>query len=124
MTYYAVIDTNVLVSALLKPESVPGFVVTEALSGSIILLLHDSILEEYQDVLNRRKFHFNHRDVRLVIDGLIIRGAFSDAGPVTDFIPDPKNAVFYAVTLEKRQIGNAASFETHFPVIFKFVLLN
>lgn len=36
MRYYAVIDTNVLVSALLNPFSVPGQVAAEAMEGSII----------------------------------------------------------------------------------------
>ncbi len=35
MKYYAVLDTNVLVSALLKTGSVPGQVTAEALNGDI-----------------------------------------------------------------------------------------
>lgn len=119
MIYYAVIDTNVLVSALLKPESVPGLIVAEALTGSIIPLLHDDIIEEYQDVLNRRKFHFDKRDIRLMIDSLAMRSIFVDAGPVTDFIPDPKDVVFYAVTMEKRQSDDAylvTGNTKHFPI--------
>ena len=34
MKYYAVLDTNVLVSAMLKAGSVPGLVTTEALIGA------------------------------------------------------------------------------------------
>ena len=119
MIYYAVIDTNVLVSALLKPDSVPGLVVAESLAGSIVPLLHDDILKEYLDVLNRRKFHFEHRDVQVVIDGLIMRGVFADAGSVDGLIPDPKDAVFYAVTMEKRLDGEAylvTGNTKHFPI--------
>lgn len=36
MHYYAVIDTNVLVSAMLKAQSVPGQVANEALLGELI----------------------------------------------------------------------------------------
>jgi len=36
MRYYAVLDTNVLVSALLKTESVPGRVLAEALMGEFL----------------------------------------------------------------------------------------
>ena len=42
MRYYAVLDTNVLVSALLKTESVPGRVLVEALMGDIIPILNDA----------------------------------------------------------------------------------
>lgn len=48
MRYYAVIDTNVLVSALLRSASVPGAVMQEALEGRMIPLLNDAILEEYR----------------------------------------------------------------------------
>lgn len=105
--FYAVIDTNVLVSALLKPESIPGLVVTEALTGGIVPLLHEDILEEYRDVLNRRKFRFDRVNIRVAIESLDRRDPFVDAGPVADFIPDPNDTVFYAVTMEKRQTDDA-----------------
>ena len=56
MKYYAIIDTNVLVSAMLKMGSVPGQVVAEAMHGDIIPVLNDEILAEYEDVLRRPKF--------------------------------------------------------------------
>ena len=56
MRYFAVIDTNVVVSALLNHSSTPGKVLEEALVGRIIPLLHDEILDEYDDVLRRPKF--------------------------------------------------------------------
>ena len=65
MKYYAVLDTNVLVSAMLKNGSVPGHVAVEALTGDIIPVLNDDILAEYEDVLNRPKFSFNKKAVRV-----------------------------------------------------------
>ena len=53
MKYYAVIDTNVLVSALLKSASIPGIVARESLEGQIIPLLNDEIIAEYRAVLSR-----------------------------------------------------------------------
>lgn len=44
MQYYAVIDTNVLVSAMLKFQSIPGQIVKEALLGTVIPLLCDEIV--------------------------------------------------------------------------------
>ena len=43
MKYYAVIDTNVLVSAMLKWQSVPGSVLEFALDGMIIPVLNSAI---------------------------------------------------------------------------------
>ncbi len=68
MRYYAVLDTNVLVSALLKTESVPGRVLAEALMGDIIPILNDGIIAEYEDVLKRPKFRFDKRAVQVFMD--------------------------------------------------------
>ena len=53
MKVYAVIDTNVIVSALISknPESPPVRVLREALCGKIISLYHSDIIAEYTDVL-------------------------------------------------------------------------
>lgn len=52
MTYYAVLDTNVLVSALLKNGSVPWQVAEEALHGDIIPVLQEKHLGKIQDVFS------------------------------------------------------------------------
>ena len=65
---YAVIDTNVLVSAMLNFDSVPGHVVEHALVGRIIPLLSNEIVQEYYQVLARAKFKFNSRDIRQLIE--------------------------------------------------------
>ena len=46
MKRYAVIDTNVLVSAMLKWTSVPGNILEFAFSGTIIPVLNDEIVAE------------------------------------------------------------------------------
>ena len=107
MKYYAVLDTNVLVSAMLKNGSVPGQVVTEALTGEIIPVLNDDIIAEYEDVLNRPKFRFDKRAVKVFLDELKKRAVYSDYGLIEDEIPDPKDMVFYAVLMEKRKENDA-----------------
>ncbi len=107
MKYFATIDTNVLVSALLNAESVPGKVVQEALVGDIIPLYNDEILREYNEVLRRLKFHFKHEVIELTIDTIIKRGFAVDAGPIEDVLPDPKDVVFYAVTMEQKKESDA-----------------
>ena len=58
MKYYTVIDTNVLVSAMLKWNSVPGNIMELSFSGLIIPVLNEAIVKEYREVLLRPKFHF------------------------------------------------------------------
>ncbi len=120
MHYYAVIDTNVLVSAMLKYQSVPGKIVTEVLLGNLTPLLCDEILAEYQEVLARPKFRFDRKAVDVFLDGIRSRGMFVDAAPVEEVLPDPKDVVFYEVVMEGRKEQDEAYLVTgnvkHFPV--------
>ena len=54
----AVIDTNVLVSALLNFRSNPGQVLLSVFNGETVPLVNDEILAEYREVLARKKFRF------------------------------------------------------------------
>ena len=107
MNYYAVLDTNVLVSALICKESVPGAVVTHALEGKIIPLVNAEILEEYNDVLRRKKFKFDEQTVEVIIAGIISRAIHIDAVKTEEFFPDPKDAVFYEIVMESRKEHDA-----------------
>ena len=113
MKYYVVLDTNVVVSALFNISSVPGIILQEALAGRVIPLLHEDILDEYNDVLHRPKFKFDRRDIEIALTGLIKRGIFLDAATIEDYVPDPDDAIFYEVVMEARETtGNIK----HFPV--------
>lgn len=120
MHYYAVIDTNVLVSAMLKIQSIPGQIANEALLGDLTPLLCDEIVVEYREVLARPKFKFAQRAVETFIDGIIDRGIFVDAVQVEEIIPDPKDVVFYEVVMEGRKEHDDAYLVTgnikHFPI--------
>lgn len=82
MTYYAVIDTNVLVSALLKEDSIPGKIVNAAISGVITPLINFDIFMEYSDVLSRAKFNFDQNRVNTLLGDLIARAIQVNAGPI------------------------------------------
>lgn len=102
MTYYAVIDTNVLVSAMLSAESVPGCIATEAMTGRIVPLLSSEIIAEYEEVLSRKKFHFDQGAVKDMLDTITKRGIWVDAAPVQEFLPDAKDVVFYEIVMGAR----------------------
>jgi len=119
MKYFAVIDTNVVVSALLNRNSVPGTILEEALKGRIIPILHDDFLSEYGEVLRRPKFKFDRQDVEITLAGLIKRGIFTDMAALADVVPDPDDAVFYQVVMEARKTEDAYLITgnlKHFPV--------
>lgn len=120
MQYYVVLDTNVLVSAMLKFSSVPGQIANEALGGNIVPLLCAEIIDEYREVLSRPKFKFDPKLVDILIEGIAQRGIMVDAGPVDEIMPDPKDIVFYEVVMESKKLHDPSYLVTgnikHFPV--------
>ena len=107
MKYYAVIDTNVLVSAMLKWNSVPGNIMELVFSGTIVPLLNEQIVKEYRDVLSRPKFHFTEKIIGNVINEIDRLGLYLDAETTNVILPDPKDTVFYEIVMEKRKTEDA-----------------
>ena len=103
MKYYAVIDTNVLFSAMLKQNSVPGSIVALAFDGPIIPVLNDAIEQEYREVLSRPKFHLTDDIVETIITAFQRRGLYLDADQIDIELPDPKDRMFYEVVMEERK---------------------
>ena len=107
MKYYAVIDTNVLVSAMLKWNSIPGNVMELTFDGPIVPILNEQIVKEYREVLVRPKFHFTEEIVRDVLEDIQGKGIYVDAEHLDIELPDPKDRVFYEVVMEKRKTEDA-----------------
>ena len=76
-------DTNVLVSAFIRPEaSPPAEVLDDILSGKVTLLYDDRILAEYAEVLGRKRFGFGPEDVeQLIRQRLVPHGATGPGRP-------------------------------------------
>ena len=109
MKYYAVIDTNVIVSALLKWNSVPGVVLQAVFNGFVIPVYNDEILNDYRNVLNRPKFGFSSELISETISQIESLGVMENAlETVAEAMPDPKDIVFYSIALSH---GKTA--ETH-----------
>jgi len=107
MKYYAVIDTNVLVSAMIKWNSIPGNVLELTFSGTIIPLLNDQIMKEYKEILHRPKFCFTDKIINTVVDEIERLGIYVNAEKLDLILPGPKDFVFYEVVMEERKIENA-----------------
>ena len=103
MNIFAVIDTNVLVSALIKKESNPGKIVQNTLAGIIKPIYSKEIIAEYKEVLHRKKFKFSNTVINSVIQNIIKNGK-ELSGIATEEKPtDPDDVIFYEVTMDSRQ---------------------
>ena len=118
--YYAVIDTNVLVSALLastnERPSAPAKIFDLILDFRIIPLYNHEILKEYEDVLKREKFKFPEEAINSVLKAIIGLGIESGQINSNEIFPDPKDLVFYEVALSTEDSYLITGNIRHFPV--------
>jgi len=94
-----VIDTNVMVSALLTPPGPPGEVLRMAGRGLFVPLFDHRILSEYEEVLRRPKFGFPAGKVQDLLGMLEARGLRVAAMPLVAKLPDPDDLPFLEVAL-------------------------
>ena len=119
MTFYAVIDTNVLVSALLSghPDAATVLVVDQIFDGLIIPVFSEEILAEYNDVLRREKFGFSADLIEMLLTTIEKYGRKICPISTGEVLPDKKDLPFYeAAAADKHRItylvtGN----QKHFP---------
>lgn len=70
MTLKVVLDTNIVVSALLKPQALEDQVLRPVLSGQSQLYVSPAVLAEYSVVLVRPKFKLTDSEIKRTINEL------------------------------------------------------
>ena len=114
-----IIDTNVLVSALLAShyDSATVQVVKLMLKGNALPVITDRIISEYEEVLRRRKFGFPEESVSVLLDEIrkksrMIKPALSDVE-----LPDENDRPFLDALLTEDETilitGNLKHFPRH-----------
>jgi uncharacterized protein len=109
-----VLDTNVLVSALLSPAGAPAQVLTLLLAGDLVLLFDERILDEYRAVLTRARFSFDAPKVDALLQQLETDGERVTATTTTT-LPDPDDLPFIEVALSGRADALVTGNLKHFP---------
>lgn len=104
MTCYAVIDTNVLVSALLsrRQDSATVLVIERMINGDIIPVFSREIMNEYHEVLSRKKFKFAPEMIKYLLSTVEKFGVLVEPTPTGIILPDMKDLPFYEVVMVKR----------------------
>lgn len=104
MIFYAVIDTNVLVSALLSSHSEAATVqlIGKLIIGEIIPVYSNEIMCEYQEVLSRKKFKFAPESIKYILMAIEKYGILVEPSSTGIILPDMKDLPFYEVVMEKR----------------------
>ncbi len=119
MNYFVVIDTNVLVSALLSrhDDAATVKIMNAFFDGLIIPVFNDEILTEYDNVLHRPKFKFADDAIQLLLGAIRTQGLFVEQLDSGIELPDPKDLVFYEVVLasQKNHAYLVTGNSKHFP---------
>ncbi|MGO8759482.1 MAG: putative toxin-antitoxin system toxin component, PIN family [Terracidiphilus sp.] len=114
----AVLDTNVIVSALISPFGNEALVLLAVEKRRLTPCFSPSILAEYTGVLSRPKFDFAQREIDGLIELLRRAGLLFEPPPSVGASPDPKDEPFIACA----QAAGAAFLVTgnkrHFPAQF------
>lgn len=105
--YYAVIDTNVIVSSMLRRDSIPGEIVNLVGDDQIVPLLNEDILGEYAEVLGRNKFGFTNEDIVGALETIREKGIFLERSEAQEAFVDEDDAVFFEICLSGRSSMNA-----------------
>ena len=113
----AVIDTNVIVSAYITktPDSATAKVWEAVLQCKLTPVYNEEILDEYVDVLHRRKFGIPERLINHTIDQIVTNGIRGERIQSNEAFPDPKDVVFYEVALSKDDAYLVTGNTKHFP---------
>ncbi len=119
-----VLDTNVLVSALLAPESIPSRVLALMLAGEIKLLVDERILAEYRDVLARPRFKFESAMVEALLQQIERDADHVAAAPFTSAVPDREDLPFVEVALSGQADAIVTGNLRHFPASLGVTVLS
>ena len=120
---YAVIDTNVIVSALLTHNLgvATAKVLDSIAKGDITCVYNEDILMEYREVLHRPKFKFPEIKIDSLLTFITQKGIHSDRVPFDGAMPDEKDRPFYEVSLSVEDSFLVTGNLKHFPVTPKVV---
>jgi uncharacterized protein len=110
-----VIDTNVLVSALLSRSGVPARLLERFLAGAGHELLCDvRVLDEYRDVLGRPEFSFGAAAVADLLEAVEAVALVVDAPPLAVRLPDADDLPFLEVAAAGRAYALVTGNVRHF----------
>jgi putative PIN family toxin of toxin-antitoxin system len=110
-----VLDTNVVVSGILRPFGKPAMILRLVAAGRIRCAYDLRLLTEYRNVLDRPKFGFSENQVKEFLTQMEEEGLPVVAGPLAIRIPDPDDHPFLEVALAAGAEALVTGNKKHFP---------
>ena len=113
-----VLDTNVIVSALISPFGNEAQVLGAVLSGRVAPCMTREILAEYMEVLARPKFGFSKPQIESLTEMLRARGLRCKPGIIEVASPDPADMPFIVCAMASNAEFLVTGNKRHFPESF------
>ncbi len=110
-----VLDTNVIVSGILKPHSKSAVIIRLIAEGSIQLAYDIRLVSEYREVLSRSKFDLPADAVASLLSQVEEEGLLVAAVPLKYKLPDPDDDPFLEVALAAGAAAVVTGNKRHFP---------
>ena len=110
-----VVDTNVIISALLKPGSKPSRILRLILQGDLAIVINDHILAEYTEVASRPIFQLDKDKVQIVLDYLGSVAIRAPSLPIRPSLPDPGDEPFLEAALSTKAHFLITGNKKHYP---------
>lgn len=110
-----VLDTNVLVSAFLKPWSNPAKILRLVLQGDVRIVVNEYILSEHLEVLTRPKFDLYLDNVQIILEFIRAKGIKAPALAKSFRLPDSSDEPFLEAALATRSDFLITGNKKHFP---------
>lgn len=114
---YAVIDTNILISARISknPLAATVKVIASMFQNRIVPVFNDDILSEYYAVLHRPKFKITEEQINIILEYIKKCGVHSERMVFEGEMPDEKDRPFYEVSLSLEDSFLVTGNLKHFP---------
>ena len=110
-----VLDTNVLVSGMLRPHSAAGMLLRMIVAGALEIAVDERILLEYEEVTSRPELGIDPADARLMMERIRNRGRSTVAHPLALVVPDADDLPFIEVAHAAAADAIVTGNRRHFP---------
>lgn len=110
-----VLDTNVIVSGILRPFSKASLILTLVADGAVQVAYDLRLLSEYRDVLTRPKFNFPEENVEAFLTQVEQEGFLVSVKPLKFHLPDPDDEPFLEVAVAGKVEAIVTGNKRHFP---------
>jgi len=108
MNYYAIIDTNVIVSSFIthNDESPTVSIIKLMMNKKIVPIFSSYLIDEYRTVLTRPEFGLTAEMIDLFILSIITNGLQIEPSKTNVVLPDVKDKPIYEISLDTRELNS------------------